>query len=98
NKIVILGSDYRKYHHTFFDTSFLWNIPFEQLQCFSVDYIICVGKFCYDLEIRLKHAKIPESQIILCPKESRLLAHLLKVPKSHIFSYCYQPKETEEQL
>mgnify|MGYP003456542029 CR=1 FL=1 len=47
------------------DISWIWDIDFEILNDKSIKNIILIGKFCYDLHLRMKYAEIDEKKIIL---------------------------------
>ncbi len=64
-KSIIVGFEHVSTRHKHRDISWLYDIEFEMLNDKSVDKILCVGKFRYDVATRLEYAGIPSNKIIL---------------------------------
>ena len=72
-KTVILGFDNvsRRYHYN--DLSWLWDVNFELLDNKKIDKIICIGRFRYDVALRLELANIDKDKVILVDDLENLL-------------------------
>jgi len=72
-KSVILGFDNVSRRYEFNDLSWLWDVEFEMLNDKSVDKIICIGRFKYDVATRLEYAGINKKKLILVENLNDLL-------------------------
>ena len=73
--LVIVDAVSRKYFTS--ETSWLWDIDFDRLNCDHVDRVILSGRYCNDLAERFEYTEIPQEKIIVCPEIPRA-AELLK--------------------
>ena len=79
DKTIILGFDSSSRRYKENDISWIWDIDFETLNDDSIKNIVLIGKFCYDLHLRMKYANIDENKIILVEDISKLS----KIIKKH---------------
>ena len=77
------------------DISWIWDIDFEILKHDSVKNIILIGKFCYDLDLRMKYANIDSDKIILVPDLKDLSKIIKKKTKGNIYSMVCFDKEIQ---
>ena len=59
--LVIVDSISRKYFTG--ETSWLWDIDFDQLACPQVQKVMLYGKYCNDLAVRFKYSRVPADKI-----------------------------------
>ncbi len=59
--LVIVDAISRKYFTG--ETSWLWDIDFDRLNCGHVQKVMLYGKYCYDLAVRFKYTHIPADRI-----------------------------------
>ena len=59
--LVIVDAISRKYFTG--ETSWLWDIDFDRLNCEHVGKIMLYGKYCNDLAVRFKYTRIPADRI-----------------------------------
>ena len=85
-KTVILGFDNvsRRYH--FNDLSWLYDVDFEMLNDKSIDKILCIGRFKYDVAARLEYAKINKKKIILVEDLNNIVNTILNDTKGDIYT------------
>jgi len=74
--IVLVDSISRKYFTG--ETSWLWDIDFEQLNCNSVKKVVLCGKYVHDLALRFDYTGIPAEKIS-CYDTAAQAAQALKV-------------------
>ncbi len=85
-KCVILGFDNVSRRYKYNDLSWLWDVEFELLKEESIEKIILIGRFKYDVLVRLNYAKIPRKKMILIEDMKTLIPTILKETKSPIFT------------
>ena len=95
NKTIILGFDSSSRRYKENDVSWIWDIDFEILKHDSVKNIILIGKFCYDLDLRMKYANIDSDKIILVPDLKDLSKIIKKKTKGNIYSMVCFDKEIQ---
>ena len=95
DKTIILGFDSSSRRYKENDISWIWDIDFEILNDKSIKNIILIGKFCYDLHLRMKYAGIDEKKIILVEDLSNLSKILKNKTKGNIYSMVCFDKEIE---
>lgn len=95
DKTIILGFDSSSRRYKENDISWIWDIDFEVLNDDSIKNIILIGKFCYDLHVRMKYAKINENKIILVEDISKLSKIIKTKTKGDIYSMVCFDKEIE---
>ena len=59
--LVIVDAISRKYFTG--ETSWLWDIDFDRLGCEHVQRVMLCGKYCNDLAVRFKYARVPADKI-----------------------------------
>ena len=59
--LVVVDSISRKYFTG--ETSWLWDIDFDQLACPQVQKVMLYGKYCNDLAVRFKYSRVPADKI-----------------------------------
>ena len=63
--LIIVDSISRKYFTG--ETSWLWDIDFDQLDCGHVGKVVLCGKYVNDLAMRFGCTGIPQEKIVCCP-------------------------------
>ena len=76
-KVVILGFDNVSRRYKYNDLSWLWDVEFELLNDESIEKVILIGRFKWDVRVRLLYAKIREDKIIMLD-DLNDLTHVLK--------------------
>lgn len=95
DKTIILGFDSSSRRYDANDISWIWDIDFEALNDDNIKNIILIGKFCYDLHLRMKYANIDENKIILVEDISNLSKVIKKQTKGNIYSMVCFDKEIQ---
>lgn len=93
-KTVIMGFENvsRRYH--FNDLSWLWDVNFELLNDETIDRIFLVGRFKYDIAVRLEYAGIDETKIVLVDSMKNLLDDVVQKSKGSIYTMvCFDMTE-----
>lgn len=85
-KTVILGFDNVSRRYKFNDLSWLYDVDFELLNDKSIDKIVCIGKFRFDVANRLNYANITPEKIILVDHVNTILSTVLKKTKGDIYT------------
>ena len=85
-KTVILGFDNVSRRYSYNDISWLYDVDFEILNDKSIDKIFCIGRFRYDVYVRLKYANIQSDKIILTDDLDHLIPLVKKKSKGKIFT------------
>lgn len=95
-KTVILGFDNSSRRYSENDISWIWDIDFEDLTHKSIDKIVLVGRFKYDMLTRMEYAGIDRSKILLIENlADDLLPVLRSKTKGNIYSCVCFDKEIE---
>ena len=95
-KTVVLGFDNSSRRYTENDISWIWDIDFEELEHKSIDKIVLIGRFKYDMLTRMEYTKIDRKKIILIDNlETDLLPTLKTKTKGSIYSCVCFDKEIE---
>lgn len=84
-KTIILGFDNvsRRYKHN--DLSWLYDVEFEKLNNKSIDKIILIGRFRYDVATRLSYAGIDKKQMLIVDDINDLIK-VIKTTKGDIYT------------
>lgn len=85
-KTVILGFDNVSRRYKYNDLSWLWDVEFELLNDPSIDAILCIGKFKWDVATRLEYAGIKSNKIILVEDLNNLLSIAKEETKGNIYT------------
>ena len=86
NKTVILGFDNVSRRYKFNDLSWLYDVDFEMLNDKSIDKIVCIGRFRYDVATRLQYASIDSDKIILVDNLNNIIDTVLNNTKGDIYT------------
>ena len=62
--LVIVDAISRKYFTG--ETSWLWDIDFDQLDCPQVKRVVLCGKYVHDLALRFAYTGVPQEKITCC--------------------------------
>lgn len=71
-KTIILGFNSVSRRYQYNDLSWLWDVKFELLRDKSIDKIICLGKYKYDVATRLSYAGIDDNTLVLLDDITKL--------------------------
>ena len=59
--LIIVDAISRKYFTG--ETSWLWDIDFDRLNCEHVQKVMLYGKYCNDLAVRFKYTHVPADKV-----------------------------------
>lgn len=85
-KTVILGFENSSRRYTENDLSWLWDIDFEDLCDKKISKILVIGRFKYDILVRLTYAGIPKNKIILVSDLNNIMNILKNKTKGTVYS------------
>lgn len=88
-KTVIMGVDKVSWRYNYSDLSWLWDVNFELLNDDDIDYIFCVGKFRYDVAVRLDYAGIDRKKIIFVDNFENVLKEVKTKSTGNIYAVLY---------
>lgn len=63
--VLLVDAISRKYYTS--ETSWLWDIDFNQLNCEHISKVILSGQYANDLALRMTFTQIPRNKLQLCP-------------------------------
>lgn len=93
-KVVILGFDNVSRRYKYNDLSWLWDVEFELLNDESIEKVILIGRFKWDVRVRLLYAKIREEKIIMLDDLNDLTHVLKSETKGNIYTMvCFDMTE-----
>lgn len=93
-KVVILGFDNVSRRYKYNDLSWLWDVEFELLNDESIEKVILIGRFKWDVRVRLLYAKIREEKIIMLDDLNELTHVLKSETKGDIYTMvCFDMTE-----
>ena len=93
-KVVILGFDNVSRRYKYNDLSWLWDVEFELLNDESIEKVILIGRFKWDVRVRLLYAKIREDKIIMLDDLNDLTHVLKSETKGNIYTMvCFDMTE-----
>lgn len=95
NKTIILGFDSSSRRYKENDISWIWDIDFELLNDKNIKNIVLIGKFCYDMQLRMEYAGIDKNKIILVEDMNNLSKTIKTKTKGKIYSMVCFDKEIE---
>lgn len=75
-KTVVMGFENVSRRYRFNDLSWLWDIEFELLNDEAIEKIFLIGRFRYDVAVRLHYAKIDEKKIFLVDDLNKLFDYI----------------------
>ena len=94
-KTIILGFDSSSRRYKENDISWIWDINFEELNDKSIDKIILIGRFAYDMLVRMQYAKINKNKLIVVENINDLPYIIKNKTKGKIYSMVCFDKEIE---
>lgn len=98
-KTVIIGFDNVSRRYKLNDLSWLYDVDFEKLNDSSIDKIVCLGKYKYDVATRLSYANIPSNKLILLDDMKNLLKTIDKDTNGKIYTMvCFDMTGIIKQL
>lgn len=98
-KVVILGFNNVSRRYKFNDLSWLWDVDFELLNNETIEKIIIIGRFKWDVYVRLIYAKIKNEKMILIDDLKDLLPKIKSETKGNIYSMvCFDMTEIIKNL
>ena len=80
--MIIVDAISRKYFTS--ETSWLWDIDFENLNNENIRHVVLAGRYCYDLAVRFEYTGIPQEKIKVFESIPEA-AKFLKGDKEHPF-------------
>lgn len=95
DKTIILGFDSSSRRYKENDISWIWDIDFESLNDSSIKNIILIGKFCYDMKLRMEYAGINKEKLILVENLDNLSKTIKEKTTGKIFSMVCFDKEIQ---
>lgn len=95
DKTIILGFDSSSRRYKENDISWIWDIDFEELNDSSIKNIILIGKFCYDMKLRMEYAGISKDKLLLVEDINNLSKTIKTKTEGKIYSMVCFDKEIE---
>ncbi len=95
DKTIVLGFDNSSRRYKENDLSWIWDIDFEILNDSSIKNIVLIGKYCYDMLVRMEYAKIDKDKLLLVENMSDLAETIKTKTKGKIYSMNCFDKEIE---
>lgn len=93
-KTVVVGFENVSRRYRYNDLSWLWDVNFELLNDDKIDKIFCIGRFKYDVAVRLDYASIPKDKIILVEDMNDLLSMIKDYSEGNIYTMvCFDMTE-----
>ena len=93
-KTVILGFENVSRRYEFNDLSWLWDTEFELLNDDNIDKIVLIGRFKYDVALRLSYANILEDKIIFVDDLTKIKEIVKTQTKGKIYTMvCFDMTE-----
>lgn len=89
NKTVAIGFTRVSGRYDLKDLSWLYDINFELLNDKSVEKIILIGPYAYDIAVRLKQAKVDSKKFVYCFDYKNSLDFCIKNAKGHLYCVVY---------
>ncbi len=89
NKTVAIGFTRISGRYDLKDISWLYDINFELLKDKSIEKIILIGPFAYDLAVRLKTANVDPKKFLYCLDYNNSLDYCLKNAKGDLYCLLY---------
>lgn len=95
DKTIVLGFDNSSRRYKENDLSWIWDIDFEILNDSSIKNIVLIGKYCYDMLVRMEYAKIDKKKLLLVENMSDLAETIKTKTEGKIYSMNCFDKEIE---
>lgn len=93
-KTVVIGFENVSRRYRYNDLSWLWDVNFELLNDNDVDKIFCIGRFRYDVALRLDYAAIPKDKLVLVQDIKDLLSLIEEKSEGDIYTMvCFDMTE-----
>lgn len=93
-KTVILGFDNVSRRYKYNDLSWLWDVDFELLNDELIEKIVLIGRFKWDVRVRLNYAKIPNKKIIMLEDMNQFAEVILNETNGDIYTMvCFDMTE-----
>ena len=97
-KTVILGFDNVSRRYKYNDLSWLYDVEFELLQDKQITSVILIGRFKWDVRVRLEYANIDPSKILLIDDMDELVPTLLEHTQGDLYTMvCFDMTEILKQ-
>lgn len=98
-KTVVMGFENVSRRYRYNDLSWLWDVDFELLQDENIDKIFLLGRFKYDVLVRLEYAGIDKDKIVLIDEMEELLPSIKKNSEGKIYTMvCFDMTEEITKL
>lgn len=95
DKTVVLGFDNSSRRYKENDISWIWDIDFETLNDNSIKHIVLIGKYCYDMMLRMEYAGISKDKLLLVENMNNLAETIKNKTTGNIYSMNCFDKEIE---
>ena len=93
-KVIIMGFDNVSRRYKYNDLSWLWDVEFELLNDPSIEKIILIGRFKWDVRVRLEYAKIKKEKIYMLDDLNQIVPVLEKETTGEIYTMvCFDMTE-----
>lgn len=90
--VIIVDAISRKYYTS--ETSWLWDISFENLKNSNVKKILLCGKYAYDLAVRFENAKLDGIEITVEPNLDKMAEIISRPMDLKLFAVtCFSDKD-----
>ena len=98
DKTIIIGFDNVSRRYKYNDISWLYDVDFEVLDLETVDKILCIGRFKYDVYTRLINSGIPKEKLVLVEDKNKIKDYLNNT-KGLIFTMvCFDMTEVLKKI
>ncbi len=93
-KTVVMGFENVSRRYSYNDLSWLWDVDFEVLNDENIDKIFLIGRFKYDVAVRLSYAGIEDEKMVLVDELPTLLDEIEKKSEGKIYTMvCFDMTE-----
>jgi len=92
-KAIILGFNFIKGKSVNNDISWLYDVNFNILNKKSITKIICIGKYAYDIAVRLKYAGFKEEDLIIETDNNKIINIIDDYGEKEIYRIYYNDLE-----
>ena len=84
-KTIIIGFESVSRRYSYNDLSWLWDINFEVLSDKEIDRLFLIGKYKYDIAVRLVYAGISEEKLVFIDNKDTLFKEVVN-SKGNIYA------------